>query len=130
MGLILDTNFIVSAEREARRGFTDLVDRFFQNWPDETFCITFTVAGELACGQSASPRKDWERLCRPYPVLPWSADVSWQYGEIYRALAAQGQLIGTNDMWIAATALVHDMGVVTKNIGEFQRVPGLVVIPF
>lgn len=33
-------------------------------------------------------------------------------------------------MWIAATALVHDMGVVTKNIGEFQRVPGLIVIPF
>ncbi|MCB1236400.1 MAG: type II toxin-antitoxin system VapC family toxin [Verrucomicrobiae bacterium] len=130
MGLILDTNFIVSAEREARRGITDLADRFFLNWPDETFCITFTVAGELGCGHSASPKKDWERLCRPYPVLPWSADVSWQYGEIYRALAAQGQLIGTNDMWIAATALVHDMGVVTKNIGEFQRVPGLIVIPF
>lgn len=130
MGLILDTNFIIVAEREAKRGITTTIDRFFASRAKESFCITFTVAGELACGQSASPKRDWERLCRPYPILPWSADVSWQYGEIYRALAAKGQLIGANDMWIAATALVHGMGVVTNNVDEFSRVPGLVVLPY
>ena len=83
-----------------------------------------------ACGQSASQKRDWERLCRPYPILPWSGDVSWQYGEIYRALAAKGQLIGANDMWIAATALVHGMGVVTNNEDEFGRVPGLTVVSY
>lgn len=130
MGLILDTNFIIAVEREARRGRTDAVDRFFASRANENFHITFTVAGELACGQSASPKKDWERLCRPYPVLPWSKDVALQYGEIYRALASKGQLIGTNDMWIAATALVHDMGVVTSNVDEFSRVPGLQVVSY
>jgi predicted nucleic acid-binding protein len=78
MGLILDKNFIIVAEREAKRGLTTTVDRFLANQPNETFYITFTVAGELACGQSASPRRDWERIGRPYPVLPWSNDVSWQ----------------------------------------------------
>ena len=130
MGLILDTNFIIVAEREAKRGITTTIDRFFGSRPKESFYITFTVAGELACGQSASPKRDWERLCRPYPILPWSGDVSWQYGEIYRALAAKGQLIGTNDMWIAATALVHGMGVVTNNEDEFGRVPGLTVVSY
>jgi tRNA(fMet)-specific endonuclease VapC len=130
MGLILDTNFIIVAEREAKRGITTTIDRFFASRTRETFYITFTVAGELACGQSASPKRDWERLCRPYPILPWSADVSWQYGEIYRALAARGHLIGTNDIWIAATALVHDMGVVTNNVDEFSRVPGLAVVSY
>ncbi len=130
MGLILDTNFIIVAEREAKRGLTTTVDRFFARRPNESFYITFTVAGELACGQSASPKKDWERLCRPYPILPWSTDISWQYGEIYRSLAAKGQLIGTNDMWIAATALVHGMGVVTNNVDEFGRVPDLTVVPY
>lgn len=67
MGLILDTNFIVSAEREARRGITDLADRFFLNWPDETFCITFTVAGELGCGHSASPKKTGNAFAAPTP---------------------------------------------------------------
>lgn len=51
-------------------------------------------------------------------------------GEIYRALAAKGQLIGTNDLWIAATALVHGMGVVTNNMHEFSRVPDLTVVPY
>jgi tRNA(fMet)-specific endonuclease VapC len=113
VGLILDTNFIITAERVAKRGITTTIDRFFASRAKESFCITFTVAAELACGLSASPKKDRERLCQPYAILPWSIDVSWQYGEIYRALAAKGQLIGTNDMWIASTALVHGMGVVT-----------------
>jgi len=33
-------------------------------------------------------------------------------------------------MWIAATALVHGMGLVTSNISEFRRVPGLAVVTF
>lgn len=127
MGLILDTNFIITAEREAKRGVSGKADQFLAGHPDETFCITFTVAGELACGQSAAPRTDWERLCHPYPVLPWTKEVSWQYGELYRALASQGRLIGTNDLWIAATALVHRMGLVTNNVDEFRRVSGLIV---
>ena len=130
MGLILDTNFIIVAEREAKRGITTTIDRFFAGRAKESFYITFTVAGELACGHSASPKRDWELLSRPYPVIPWSSDVSWQYGEIYRALAAKGQSIRANDMWIAATALVHGIGVVTNNVGEFSRVPEVTVVPY
>ena len=76
MGLILDTNFIIVAEREARRGLTATVDRFFPDRSKETFYITFAVAGELACGQSATPKRDWERLCHPYPILPWTRQIS------------------------------------------------------
>jgi len=130
MGLILDTNFIVTAERESKRGMTTMIDRFFAAYSSETFFITFTIAGELACGRSAAPKQDWEKLCRPYPILPWTNDVSWKYGEIYRLLAANGQLIGTNDLWIAATASVNGMGVVTNNVEEFKRVPGLAVLSY
>jgi tRNA(fMet)-specific endonuclease VapC len=130
MGLILDTNVIITAEREAKRGITTTIDRIFADRAEEACYITFTIAGELACGKSASPQRDWERLCQPYTILPWSREISWQYGEIYRDLAAKGTLIGSNDMWIAATALVHGMAVVTKNLDEFQRVVGLHVVAF
>lgn len=130
MGLILDTNFVIAAEREARRGVTERVDACLAQHANETFFITFTVAGELASGQSVSARTDWVRLCRPYPILPWTMEVSWHYGEIYRALATKGQLIGANDMWIAATALANAYGVVTNNHDEFSRVPGLAVEGF
>ena len=130
MGLILDTNFIITAEREARRGMAGLADQFLASRPDDLLFITFTVEGELACGRSAAQRLDWERLCRPYPLLPWTKEVSWQYGEIYRFLATEGRLIGTNDLWIAATALANGMSLVTNNQDEFERVPGLVVITY
>lgn len=130
MAFILDTNFVIAAEREAKRGHPAAVDRFLAKYETEEFYITFTVIGELACGQSASEMRDWQRLCRPYSVLPWSMEVSWQYGEIYRKLQASGRLIGTNDLWIAATALVHGMAVVTNNVNEFRRVDGLQVMQF
>ena len=130
MGLILDTKFVITAERDTRRGVTGRTSAFFAQRQSETFHITFTIAGELACGQSASARRDWQRLCHPYPILPWTMEVAWHYGEIYRALAAKGQLIGGNDLWIAATALTHGFSLVTNNADEFRRVPGLAVEGF
>ncbi len=130
MGLILDTKFIITAEREDRRELPGRIDRLLADRADDLLFITFTVVGELACGQSASRRLDWERPRRPYPVLPRTGEISGQYGEIYRALAAKGHLIGTNDMWIAATALSHGMKLVTNNQDEFECVPGLTVITY
>jgi len=130
VGLILDTSFVIAAEREGRRGVPGAVDAFLAGRGQETFVITFTVAGELACGRSAPAMRDWKQLCKPYPVLPWTMDVAWQYGEIYRDLQSPGRLIGANDLWIAATALVYRMGVVTSNLSEFQRIAGLTVVPF
>jgi tRNA(fMet)-specific endonuclease VapC len=130
MGLILDTNFVITAEREAKRRVSGKVDQFLAARAQESFFITFTVVGELACGQSAAERTQWKRLCNPYAVLPWSMEISWQYGELYRLLSGNGMLIGSNDLWIAATALVHGMGVVTKNENEFGRVPGLNVVGY
>jgi len=130
MDLILDTNFVIAAEREAKRGIPGPADTFLAAHGQDSFFITFTVAGELACGQSASPISDWKRLCRPYAILAWTLDVSWQYGELYRHLANAGTLIGTNDLWIAATAIVHGAPVVTNNTAEFSRVPNLAVMGF
>ncbi len=130
MRLILDTNFIITAEREARRRQPERTDVFFAAHPEDYFYITFTIAGELACGRSASAKEDWEHLCSPYPVIPWSNEISWRYGEIYRQLAKSGNLIGTNDLWIAATALVHGMPIVTQNIREFERVEGLDLLSY
>ncbi len=48
----------------------------------------------------------------------------------HSTLQAAGTPIGTNDLWMAATALAHRMRVVTKNVDEFRRVPGLAVLGF
>ncbi len=130
MGLILDTNFVITAEREAKGGTLARTDAFLAAHADEKIFITFTIAGELACGRSASAHREWERLCKPYPVIPWTLEISWDYGELYRELSTKGLLIGGNGLWIAATARVTGHALVTKNLEEFRRVPGLTVIGY
>jgi predicted nucleic acid-binding protein len=93
-----------------------------------TMIITFTVAGELACGASAHTQ--WRRLCQPDAVPHWSMEISWEYCEIYRQLSAAGTLIGTNDLWIAATARSHGMPLVAASHAEFSRVAGLEILAF
>lgn len=70
MALILDTSFIIAAEREARRRQTGRTHEFLSQHTNEEFFITFTVAGELACGDSASARDAWESLIRPCYEAP------------------------------------------------------------
>jgi tRNA(fMet)-specific endonuclease VapC len=130
MGLTIDTNFVISMEREAKKPGTGRAKAFLEKHVGEQFVMPFTVAGELACGRSAADKQTWKQLCRPFALLPWTSDVLWQYGELYRHLQSGGRLIGTNDLWIAATALVHDMPLVTNNVDEFKRVPGLVVLEY
>ena len=58
-------------------------------------------------------------------VLPYTAKASQHYGAIRRVLEKAGQPIGVNDMHIAAHARSEGLTLVTNNLGEFERVPGL-----
>jgi tRNA(fMet)-specific endonuclease VapC len=52
------------------------------------------------------------------------------YREIFRYLKERGELIGANNLWIAAAALRHREPLVTRNARDFQRVPGLQVLTY
>lgn len=60
-------------------------------------------------------------------VLPYTAKASAHYGSIRSSLEKQGQPIGVNDLHIAAHARSEGLVVVTNNVSEFARVPGLMV---
>ena len=130
MGLILDTNFLVNLEREIAHAVPGKAHNFLEQNPAQTFVITFTIAGELACGTSLSTKAKWEIFCQPLLVLDYTSEIGWQYGSLFRYLKPQGLLIGANDLWIAATALVHGFPLVTNDVTEFKRVPGLQVLSY
>lgn len=60
-------------------------------------------------------------------VLPYSAKASQHYGAIRSALEKAGCPIGVNDLHIAAHARSEGLTLVTNNVGEFERVPGLLI---
>jgi len=58
-------------------------------------------------------------------VLPYTAKASQHYGAIRSALEKVGRTIGVNDLHIAAHARSEGLTLVTNNLREFERVPGL-----
>ncbi len=129
--MILDSTFLVDFEREARRGAGGAAFRFLEEHPDVPLCVTFTIAGELAAGETlGNDRAGWQEFLAPFRLLEWKPDISWRCGRVYRELAAKGALIGANDLWIAATALCYGMPLVTRNRAEFARVNGLEVFGY
>lgn len=129
-GLILETTFLIDLQREVGRKRVGPAEKFLEDHSNFLLYITFTIAGELAAGISMRDRSKWEDFLKPFYVLPWTTDVSWEYGGTYRYLSENGLLIGSNDLWIAATALVFQIPLVTRNLRHYQRVPGLKLISY
>jgi tRNA(fMet)-specific endonuclease VapC len=104
-------------------------DRLLAHPPDElTLCSV--VKAELLYGARNSARVEsnlqkLERFFEPFSSLEFGDDAAEWYGQIRAHLRRSGQLIGANDMMIAAIALAEDATLVTRNHDEFRRVVGL-----
>lgn len=91
--------------------------------------ISAITAAELAYGVaksgSARNRAALEKFFVPLEIAAFDADAWWRYGDIRADLERRGQPIGSLDTLIAAHALALDTTLVTNNMTEFSRVPGL-----
>jgi tRNA(fMet)-specific endonuclease VapC len=65
------------------------------------------------------------RVLPALTVLPYDVAVARIYGEIQAKLAQEGRIVADADLQIAATALHHDLEMVTGNLRHFERIPGL-----
>lgn len=134
-GVLLDTTFVIDLERERRRpavtkGGAGPAQAFLQRHGTTPLYLPFTAVGELAAGESLADKDLWKTLLGYFRVIESTPQVCWQYGALYRYLKTNGLLIGGNDLWIAATALAHDLPLVTRNEKHFRRVPDLEVISY
>lgn len=97
----------------------------------EQVCVSIIVAAELryGCARKGSPqlRRRVEAFLAEVLVLPFDLPADSAYGDIRADLEAAGQPIGGNDLLIAAQARALAATVVTANVAEFSRVPGLSV---
>ena len=89
--------------------------------------ITFgeLLNGALKSNQANIALQKINQLATILPVQAMSADVAKQYAGIRRKLEKQGNIIGANNLWIAAHAMALDLTLVTNNTREFSRVEGL-----
>jgi tRNA(fMet)-specific endonuclease VapC len=92
--------------------------------------ICSVVRAELQFGARNSSRVEanlnlLERFLSPFTSVAFDDGAANYYGRIRADLHRTGELIGPNDLFIAAMALANDLVVVTHNVKEFSRVPGL-----
>lgn len=66
-----------------------------------------------------------ERIISGLQPVPIDVTVARVHSELWASLTAEGNLIGGHDLWIAATAIAHDLEVLTLDRRDFERVPGL-----
>jgi len=81
--------------------------------------------GAEKCAKVAQNLAVVEEFASLLEVLPYSAKASQHYGAIRAALERTGRPIGVNDLHIAAHARSEGLTLVTNNLAEFERVPGL-----
>jgi tRNA(fMet)-specific endonuclease VapC len=123
---LLDTDTLVYI----RRGRPpQALARFQRLLPGEAVLSVITY-GELLYGIAKKqvgpePLRQLEELVSIIQVLPLYPEIAHTYGDLRAALARKGEIIGSNDLWIAAHAKTMGLTLVTNNEREFRRVTGL-----
>jgi tRNA(fMet)-specific endonuclease VapC len=128
MRFLLDTDIFIYIRQKRPE---EVSQRFGKLHPGEA-AISIITYGELLYGAAKSLRRAdalarLSALIDLLPVLPLERGAGQAYSEIRAGLESNGEMIGNNDLWIAAHALASGLTLVTNNEKEFRRVRGLKV---
>jgi len=124
---LLDTNICIYIRR---RRPPEVLNKFLKVMPGDV-ALSVVTYGELVHGlvkrssMQPSAAKELEEFVGLIGVMPLPIGAGMRYGEIRSFLESNGQIIGNNDLWIAAHAVSAGLTLVTNNEREFRRVPDL-----
>ena len=124
---LLDTNIVIYVMKKRPK---EIMGIFNQN--AHRMVISAITFSELQYGAEKSARvqenlNTIEEFTSLIDILPYTAKASMHYGDIRAGLEKLGQTIGVNDLHIAAHARSEGLVLVTNNMSEFARVPGLLL---
>jgi tRNA(fMet)-specific endonuclease VapC len=125
---LLDTNICIYIRRKK----PEEVLRRFRTLRTGEAVLSVITFGELVYGAEKSAQRGaalvvLRELAQVLPVQSLPETAAESYGTIRAELERKGEMIGNNDLWIAAHAKAADLVLVTNNEREFRRVRGLKV---
>jgi tRNA(fMet)-specific endonuclease VapC len=125
-----DTTFLIDLQRSSRNRSGAAARQFLERYDGSRFSLSVIALGEFAAGFADERDAALVEIRRHFDVLPLDEAVALTYRTIFRELRRAGNLIGANDLWIAATALRYDLPLVTSNHTEFSRIRRLRVLRY
>lgn len=130
MGVLIDASVLIERERQS----LDLEPHLQQREAEEFFLSVITGSELLHGVHRASNagirarRAAWvEAILECFPLLPVDMPIARAHAQLWAELARRGEMIGPYDLWLAASCVAHGLTLVTANVREFERVPGLEV---
>lgn len=137
-GWLLDTN-IISELRKPNCNVN--VKAWSESQPPQSFYLSTVTIAEIRFGIERVQKDDlrqelteWlEKTLRPWfleRILPVDEDVILLWRQLVEAGRKQGYTYGQPDLFIAATAHLRDLCVVTRNVKDFERSDVTVLNPF
>jgi tRNA(fMet)-specific endonuclease VapC len=126
--VLVDTNIVSFEFRRDSR-----LSGYVRHLAGQEQAISFVTLAELykwplERGFSEARSALLEAHVRAYLVLPFDDGLARAWAGMQVTMRRAGTSIGHEDDWIAATALRHDLPLVTHNRRHFERVPGLTLI--
>ena len=128
MAVLIDASILIEAER----GRLDLEPHVKRHGDEEAF-ISVVTASELLHGVHRATQPDVrarrsafvEGILERFPLLSVDLACARAHAQLWADLRQAGALVGPHDLWLAATCVAHGLTMVTANVREFARVPGL-----
>ena len=126
----LDTTFLIDLQREMESGRPGRAAQWIGLNGDGEAGISAIAWGEFLEGLRGLDHPMIREIAGRFPIWSVGEEVSEVYGRVVRGLRQQGRLVGSNDLWIACTALVCGATLLTRNVEDMVRVPGLRVMGY
>jgi tRNA(fMet)-specific endonuclease VapC len=122
---LLDTNIVIYVIKRRPLPILEIFNRHHGRMAISSITLAELVHGAEKSSDVPRNIAVVEDFTSRLAVLPYDDKAAWHYGNIRAALEKIGQTIGVNDLHIAAHARSNGLTLVSNNMREFERVPGL-----
>jgi tRNA(fMet)-specific endonuclease VapC len=125
-----DTTFLIDLQYSTRSRAGIAARDFLRAHARDRLCLSAIALGEFAAGFADERDQRFLETVGHFVILSVDDSVAMVYRTIFRTLQLAGQLIGANDLWIAATAIHHQLPLVTSNKTDFSRIKALQILSY
>jgi tRNA(fMet)-specific endonuclease VapC len=124
---LLDTDTLSEVMKGVDTAVQDNARQYLRAFGHFTFSLItrYEILRGLKARRATRQIARFEQRCQQSVVLPITDEIIIQAADLYALLHQEGQLISDADILIAATALRHNLVMVTENVDHFRRIPGL-----
>jgi len=123
---LLDTNICIYI---IKNKYIEIAKKMNKIGIENISVSSITIAEmEYGIAKSSRPQEAESKLYEflvPFTIVDFNTNSARYYGKIRNELNTKGTPIGSMDLMIASIAMASDMKIVTNNVKEFERIPGL-----